>query len=68
MMSAAKMHMAEPVAAVSMATTVTSSMSATMTAATMTAAAVTAAMSAAAPPGYRAARERHSENNERNSN
>lgn len=64
MMSAAKMHMAETVAAVSMATTVTSSMSATMTAAAVTA----AAMSAAAPPGYRAARERHSENNERNSN
>jgi hypothetical protein len=59
MMSAAKMHMAETVAAVSMATTVTSSMSATMTA---------AAVTAAAPPGYRAARERHSENNERNSN
>lgn len=58
MMSAAKMHMAETVAAVSMAATVTSSMAATMT----SAAAVTAA------PGYRATRERHRKDNERNSN
>jgi len=66
MMSAAKMHLAETVAAVSMAATVTSSMTATVTssmAATMTsAAAVTAA------PGYRATRERHRKDNERNSN
>jgi hypothetical protein len=58
MMSAAKMHMAETVAAVSMAATMTSSMAATMT----SAAAVTAA------PGYRATRERHRKDNERNSN
>jgi hypothetical protein len=56
MMSAAKMHMAETVTS-SMAATVTSSMAATMTAA----AAVTAA------PGYRATRERHRKDNERNS-
>jgi hypothetical protein len=66
MMSAAKMHMAETVAAMSMAAAVTSSMTATVTssmAATMTsAAAVTAA------PGYRATRERHRKDNERNSN
>ena len=62
MMSAAKMHMAETVAAVSMAATVTSSMAATMTSAMTSAAAVTAA------PGYRATRERHRKDNERNSN
>jgi hypothetical protein len=53
------MAMAETVAAVS------SAMATTM------ATAVTSAMSAAAvtaAPGYRAARERHSENDERNSN
>jgi hypothetical protein len=52
MMSAAKVRMAETVAAVSMAATMTSSMSA----------AVTATL------GYRAARERHREHNEHNSN
>jgi hypothetical protein len=60
MMSAAKVRMAETVAAVSMAATMTSSMAATMT--SSMSAAVTAA------PGYRAARERHREDNERNSN
>jgi hypothetical protein len=60
-MSAAKMHMAKTMAAAAM----TSSMSAaTMTSAMSAAAAVTSA----AAPGYRVARERHREDNERNSN
>jgi hypothetical protein len=62
MMSAAKMRMAETVAAVSMAATVTAAMAATMTSA-MSAAAVAAAAS-----GYRATRKRHRKDNERNSN
>ena len=70
MMSAAKMHMAETVAAMSMAATVTSSMTATMTATVTSsmAATMTSAAAVTAAPGYRATRERHRKDNERNSN
>jgi hypothetical protein len=59
-MSAAKMHMAKTVAA--------AAMTSAMSAATMTSAMSATAVTSAAAPGYRVARERHREDNERNSN